>query len=127
MDWVQDVIDFHKKFTPGIVQPLPVIPEKLQDEKYCLGFLEEEMLEIKRAMKIGNVAGVADGLADLVYVTIRAALIWGIDLREQWKEVHAANMRKVGGPIRGDGKVLKPPGWEPPDNYAALARQKPLV
>jgi predicted HAD superfamily Cof-like phosphohydrolase len=29
--------------------------------------------------------------------------------------VHEANMKKVSGEVRADGKRLKPPGWKPPD------------
>jgi hypothetical protein len=35
-------------------------------------------------------------------------------------------MDKVGGAIRGDGKVLKPAGWQPPDIAGALASQEPI-
>ncbi len=38
-----------------------------------------------------------------------------------WDEVHRSNMAKVGGPIRGDGKRLKPEGWTPPDVAGVLA------
>jgi NTP pyrophosphatase (non-canonical NTP hydrolase) len=124
-DWFQDVLDFHLKFAPSYVAPNPSVPAKRGEEHYCLGFMEEELDETRRAMEAGDVAAVADGLADLVYVACRAAMIWGIDLREQWTEVHQANMAKEGGEIKG-GKLRKPPGWQPPDNMLALTRQRPL-
>jgi hypothetical protein len=41
--------------------------------------------------------------------------------------VHEADRGKVGGGVRGDGKVLKPEGWVAPDVAGVLARQVPLV
>lgn len=61
-----------------------------------------------------------DGLVDLVYVTLGAAVAWGIDLDPFFEEVQRANMSKASGPRRGDGKVLKPEGWKPPDIEAVL-------
>ena len=124
MDWFSDVLDFHKKLAPSIPRSLPGVPEH---PKYDLGFMEEELKEIRQAMLDRNVPEVADGLVDLIYVTIRAALIWGIDLRPVWEEVHRANMRKVGGEMRSDGKILKPEGWEAPNVSAILDKQKPII
>lgn len=63
-----------------------------------------------------------DALVDILYVTNGMAIEMGVDLEPFWDEVHAANMRKVGGPIREDGKRLKPPGWRAPDIAAVFAR-----
>lgn len=123
MDWVQDVKDFHEKFAPHIPAEKPCVPPQRSGQSYCLGFVKEEYDETFRAMEDGDLEGVADGLADLCYVAIRAALIWGIDLRPVWDEVHRANMAKVGGKAREDGKILKPDGWQPPNIRAVLEAQ----
>lgn len=52
-------------------------------------------------------------LCDLLYVTYGAILACGVDPDAAFAEVHRANMQKAGGPRRADGKVLKPPDWEP--------------
>jgi predicted HAD superfamily Cof-like phosphohydrolase len=39
-------------------------------------------------------------------------------------EVHRANMRKLDGPRRADGKLLKPPGWQPADVRGVIEQQK---
>lgn len=67
-------------------------------------------------------AEVADGLADLIYVAVGAALELGIPLAAVWAEVHRSNMAKVRPPIRvrEDGKILKPEGWTPPDVLGAV-------
>jgi predicted HAD superfamily Cof-like phosphohydrolase len=65
----------------------------------------------------------ADGLADLDYVVEGARLEFGIDGAPIAAEVHRANMAKVGGTRRSDGKVEKPKGWQPPDVAGELKRQ----
>lgn len=65
----------------------------------------------------------ADGLADLEYVCEGAFLTFGIDSVAVHREVQRSNMAKVGGPIRADGKRLKPTGWAPPDIAGVLVKQ----
>jgi predicted HAD superfamily Cof-like phosphohydrolase len=65
----------------------------------------------------------ADALADVDYVVEGSRLEFGIDGAPIAAEVHRANMTKVGGPIREDGKRLKPPGWTPPDIAGELRKQ----
>lgn len=67
---------------------------------------------------------VADALADLVYVVYGMALELGISLPSVLAEVQASNLSKLGAdgkPIyREDGKVLKGPGFFPPNIERAL-------
>ena len=60
-------------------------------------------------------AAVLDALCDLIYVTVGAAVTWGLPLSTAWEEVHRVNMTKSTGPIREDGKRLKPEGFQPPN------------
>ena len=76
--------------------------------------IAEETAELDAALATGDVVRVADALADLLYVTYSAAISFGIDIRPVFAEVHRANLAKVGGPIRADGKVLKPRDWTLP-------------
>ena len=59
------------------------------------------------------------------------AHVYGIDLDAVLDEVHASNMTKLdenGRPLRrADGKVLKGPGYRPPDVAAILRRARPAV
>lgn len=64
-----------------------------------------------------------DALVDLEYVIHGGALEVGVDTGPVMAEVHKANMRKDGGPKREDSKILKPPGWEPPDIAGCLRAQ----
>lgn len=71
---------------------------------------------------VPNLVETADALADIAYVTVGAAVTWGIPLAEVVDEVHASNMTKVGGDKREDGKILKPVGYRPPAVAGVLAR-----
>lgn len=120
-----DVLAFHAKFCPSQIGEAPAEPSsKISNLRSAL--MREELDETIHAMSQGDIPGVADGLVDLIYVAIGTAIAYGIDLRPVWDAVQAANMAKVGGPTRADGKVLKPEGWQPPDIEGVLARQRPL-
>jgi len=66
----------------------------------------------------------ADGLGDLDYVVEGTRLEFGINGGPIARAIHRANMQKVGGPKRSDGKVMKPEGWKPPDIAGELQKQK---
>ncbi len=67
---------------------------------------------------------VADALADLVYVIYGMAIECGIDLDRVLDEVQASNLSKLGADgkpiLREDGKILKGPGFFPPDVAGTL-------
>lgn len=58
-----------------------------------------------------------DAVLDLMYVVAGTAVAQGTQMAPGWVEVQRSNMAKFGpgGSIREDGKILKPPGWTPPD------------
>ena len=70
----------------------------------------------------------ADALADLIYVIYGMALETGIDLASVLAEVQRSNMSKLGAdgkPVyREDGKVLKGPGYFPPNVKAVLRSRR---
>lgn len=70
-----------------------------------------------------NLPEFADALADLDYVVEGARLEFGIDGAPIAAEVHRANMLKTTGPVRADGKRMKPEGWTPPDIAGELKKQ----
>ena len=81
--------------------------------------IEEELLELKEAIKQKNITETADALTDILYVTYGAGHAFGIDLDRCFAEVQRSNMSKLGEdgkPIyREDGKVLKGPNYSEPD------------
>jgi predicted HAD superfamily Cof-like phosphohydrolase len=125
-DWYADVMEFHRAMAPDLIGTTPKVPESASAE-LRMRLVCEETYELEQAMERGDLPGVADAVADAIYVLLGLAVTFGIDLRPVWAAVHAANMAKVGGPRRADGKRLKPDGWEPPDIAAILARQPPLA
>ena len=74
----------------------------------------ERWLAVRRPGS-GNLADTLDALCDLPYVIIGSAVTWGLPFPQAWEEVHQVNMTKTSGPVRPDGKRLKPPGFQPPD------------
>lgn len=117
--------DFHRAYgLPIRSEPTEVIgPDQVALRQ---ALIEEEVRELAEAAGVGDLVGVADALADIVYVAYGTAHVYGIDLDAVLDEVHASNMTKLGAdgrPIRrADGKVLKGPAYRPPDVRAVLAR-----
>lgn len=76
-------------------------------------------LDLKRF----DLVEVSDALGDLDYVNEGMRLELGVNGAPIAAEIHRSNMAKVGGPIREDGKRLKPIGWTPPDVAGELRKQ----
>jgi len=81
--------------------------------------IREELEELREALDVKDIIGVADALTDLLYVVYGAGHSFGIPLDKCFEEVHNSNMSKLGEdgrPIyREDGKVLKGPNYWQPD------------
>lgn len=123
------VAEFHRAFDLPIRQlPSAEIDHALAGLRVAL--LEEEVGEFVTASAKGDLIGITDALADIVYVVYGTALTYGIDLDAVLREVHRSNMSKLdsgGKPLtRDDGKVIKSEEYFPPDIAAVLNRQKPL-
>jgi len=80
----------------------------------------EQKLRDGEAVPAADLAPLAHELADLLYVTYGALAVLGIDADAVFAEIHRANMAKLGGPRREDGKQLKPEGWQPADVRGVL-------
>lgn len=115
------VADFHAKFGLNI-REVPGIPED-SERDLRISLCDEEWTETREAMEQGDLPGVADGIADLIYVLLGTAESYGIDMDTIFPAVHEANMAKEGGGSRDDGKILKPDGWTPPDIEGLLRDQ----
>jgi len=117
--------DFHRAY--GLpVRDVPTAEVGAKQVALRLALIQEEVGELAEAARAGDLIGVADALADIVYVAYGTAHVYGIDLDAVLDEVHASNMTKLGAdgrPIRrADGKVLKGTDYRPPDIAAVLAR-----
>lgn len=90
--------------------------------------LAEEVQELADAVTAGDLVEVADALADIAYVIAGTAVTHGIPFDRVLAEVHRSNMTKFGpdGPkVRGDGKIIKGPGYERPRIAEILATTSP--
>ncbi len=91
--------------------------DKINSLRYNL--IEEELEELKVAIKNKDLLEVADALTDILYVTYGAGHAFGIDLDQCFKEVQNSNMSKLdenGKPIYNEaGKVMKGPKYFKPN------------
>jgi len=124
-DMEQDV----RQFMEAMGQGVPAQPDMRPDPQLInlrMALLTEEfdetidaMMQLKRpdlspVLRLDMMAETIDGLADLIYVALGAGLALGLPVSAVWDEVQRANMDKASGPVRQDGKRLKPEGWQPP-------------
>jgi predicted HAD superfamily Cof-like phosphohydrolase len=119
----RQVGEFHRAY--GLpVRDVPTGDVGREQVALRLSLIQEEVSELAAAAAADDLVGVADALADIVYVAYGTAHVYGIDLDVVLDEVHASNMTKLGAdgrPVRrSDGKILKGPDYRPPDIAAAL-------
>ena len=81
--------------------------------------IEEELEELKEAIKEKDLLEVADALTDILYVTYGAGHAFGINLDKCFLEVQSSNMSKLGFDgkqfYNEKGKVMKGPKYFKPD------------
>ena len=82
-----------------------------------LDLIKEEVQELEDSR---HPVSDLDALIDILVVTIGAIHSMGADAEGAWNEVMRSNLDKIdpeSGTVlkRGDGKVLKPEGWTPPN------------
>ena len=87
--------------------------------KLRISLIQEELDELKQAIRDNNIKEVADALTDILYVTYGAGHAFGINLDQCFDEVQNSNMSKLGNdgkPIYNEqGKVMKGPNYFRPD------------
>ncbi len=126
-------------FHHAVDVPVNTTPRELTSARLelRLGLIYEEFSELLEAagyfIGVGgltrsplarfDMVEVADALGDLDYVNEGLRLEMGIDGAPIAAEIHRTNMQKLDGPIREDGKRLKPEGWLPPDIRGLLIAQ----
>src|SRR6266581_2675306 len=145
---ISDVAMFHEVFDLPIAEkPTQVTAKQMQ---LRLDLLDEEYCEYRRAAQSGDLVEIADALADIIYIAIGTALVYGIPLEEVWESVQMSNISKAGPcpdcdsycvdygnqPCRWcsgngylvnyfpNGKVAKPEGWKAPDIKAIIEKAR---
>lgn len=148
VDWQRGVREFHVGVVEHTLPDYPAVPPepilrrqaRLITEEYFETmqsiYVSGNGFELSRAKEIMNSVvdkaplyvnfpELMDATFDLTYVTIGMFCWCGVDAQGMWTVGQASNMAKAGGPRRAsDGKMLKPPGWKPPDFKAEIERQK---
>ena len=113
----QKVGIFMKTFGQEVKNKAELGDEKLNQLRISL--INEELDELKTAIKDNNILEVADALTDILYVTYGAGHSFGVDLDKCFDEVQKSNMSKLGGagkPIYNEaGKVMKGPNYFKPN------------
>lgn len=104
------VREFHK-MTSSTIGGTPAI----RDSILRLSLIKEEVLETELAICSGDLIATADGLGDIVYVCIGAAVAFGIPFTDIFTEIHRSNLTKVGSGKNDSGKVIKGPYYSPPN------------
>ena len=113
----QKVGIFMKTFGQEVKNKAELGDEKLNQLRISL--INEELDELKTAIKDNNILEVADALTDILYVTYGAGHSFGVDLDKCFDEVQRSNMSKLGEdgkPIYNEfGKVMKGPNYSEPN------------
>ena len=81
---------FMKTFGQELKTKSELSTEKIN--KLRISLIEEELDELKLAIKENNIKEVADALTDILYVTYGAGHAFGINLDKCFEEVQNSNM-----------------------------------
>ena len=113
---LDDVVDFHSHVLEIASPSSPT----LVSQEFCLErfkFMAEETDEFIEASMRGDIVGIADALADVIYVALGTAHQMGLPFQAIWDHVHRANMRKVRGVTKRGNSIdaRKPEDWVSPE------------
>ena len=108
---------FMKTFGQEVKTKAELSNSKINDLRISL--INEELEELKEAVKNNDILEVADALTDILYVAYGAGHAFGINLDKCFNEVQESNMSKLdsdGKPIYNEsGKVMKGPNYFKPN------------
>jgi predicted HAD superfamily Cof-like phosphohydrolase len=120
-----------KQFETAINSAIPQHPSIPSKDVLALRktLITEEFKEviIELEAEQTDLPNLAQELADLLYVTLGTFVAIGVDADAVFAEVHRANMQKVSGPRRADGKIMKPEGFKKADVASVIESLKPRV
>ena len=108
---------FMKTFGQEVKTKPELSNDKINDLRISL--INEELEELKKAIKDNDILEVADALTDILYVAYGAGHAFGTNLDKCFNEVQESNMSKLGSdgkPIYNEsGKVMKGPNYFKPN------------
>jgi phosphoribosyl-ATP pyrophosphohydrolase len=109
--YMDALVEFSEKYGHHVASQVSIPPEDVLDLRRRL--ILEEARELIDALANKDIRQVADGCADLLYVTFGTALAFGIPMDRIFAEVHRSNMTK--SYEKKGGKSVKGPDFRPPD------------
>lgn len=113
----EKVAQFMKTFEQEVQTRSSLSTNKINDLRVNL--IQEELDELKEAIRNNDIIEVADALTDILYVTYGAGHAFGVNLDKCFDEVQKSNMSKLsldGKAIFNDsGKVMKGPRYFKPN------------
>lgn len=121
-----DVVRFRARLIceEGVIEILEALFGEYRPEPWRLRKLKEDIaFFIDNAPVVVDMPSFVDATVDADYVVEGTRIAFGVDSTPVWAEVQRANMAKLDGPMRPDGKILKPPGWVAPDILGRLREQ----
>lgn len=95
VDFLEKVEEFHKMFDLPVLEE-PTIPSKERTD-LRISLLEEELEELKEAIKENDMVEVFDAFNDILYILGGSILEFGMQnkFNEGFDEVHRSNMSKA--------------------------------
>ena len=91
---ILDIDRFHKRF--GFKKNNNIgIPDNAELINFRTSFLMEELAEYTNAIVKKDTAKALDALVDIVYIALGTAWLFNLPFDKAWKEIQAANMKKV--------------------------------
>lgn len=105
---------------------------KFGADRYIHLLIENKSDELIASMLKGDLVGIADGIADVLYVVIGTSAAYGIDIQEVFDEVHRSNLSKSVWSeeqqrylVQKDqyGKLIKTDTYSPADIEPIIQRQ----
>lgn len=114
---INELVNKVKYFQQNKEFPISV---ELGNSEYLMfknALLIEEVSELLNAITNKDIVGVADGIADAIYILIGIAMMLDIPIDEVLEEVHRSNMSKDKGAVKGQN-------YEPPRIKEILKRNR---
>lgn len=107
-------------------------PDAKTPEYNPWGLINDKSDELVQSILNDDLVGIADGIADVLYVVIGTASAYGIDIQEVFDEVHRSNLSKTVWSEEqqryiyakdAGGKTIKPDTYSPADLEPIVQRQ----
>lgn len=100
------------------VHDQPTLDVTPQAREIACALIEEEAAELRAAVEASDLVEIADAVADLIWVTLEAAMTLGIPIEPVFAEIHRSNLTKIDTDrvtVNAVGKIVKGPTFSPPE------------